>query len=271
MRNIFKVFLFSICVSIFSVSTFAQECFPKKNNSHLVYDQSNLLSASEEQSLDAKLTQFSLNSSNQIVVVIVDDLCGMDPAMYSTELGQKWGVGQAKEDNGIVILVKPTGGAGQRKTHISIGYGLEGVIPDAIAKRIVNNELLPNFKQGQFYNGLNQATGVLMALAIQEYDYQTYQKQSGGEKPVGAILFLVFLMVFFVIFLNYKRINTYAKTNNLGFWAALLLLNESSRSHRGSWNSFHGGSGGFGGGSSGGGFGGFGGGGFGGGGAGGSW
>lgn len=271
MKNIFKVFLISFGLFVYSSNVFAQDCFPKKNNQHLVYDQSNLLNTSEEELLDKKLKQFSLNSSNQIVVVIVNDICGMDPAMYTTELGHKWGVGQSKEDNGIVILVKPTGGAGQRKTHIAIGYGLEGIIPDAIAKRIVNNELLPNFKQGQFFNGLDQATDVLMALAIQEYDYQTYEKNSGGDKPIGAIVFLVFLMVFFVLFLNYKRINTYAKTNNVGFWAALLLLNQASRSHHGSWNHFHGGSGGFGGGSSGGGFGGFGGGGFGGGGAGGSW
>lgn len=270
MKNIFKVFLVGISFFVLQLNTFAQDCFPKKNHQHLVYDQFNLLNSSDEQKLDNKLKQFSLSSSTQIVVLIVDDLCGMDASMYSTELGQKWGVGQSKEDNGIVVLVKPTGGKGQRKTFIAVGYGLEGVIPDAIAKRIVNNELLPNFKQGNFYNGLNKATDVLMSLAIKEYDYKTYEKQTSSKKISGAVVLLVFLMVFFIIILNFKRVNTYAKTNNVGFWAALLLLNQASRSHHGSYNHFHGGTGGFGSGS-GGGFGGFGGGGFGGGGAGGSW
>jgi len=109
-----------------------------------------------------------------------------------------------------------------------------------------------------------------MSLAVNEYNYQAYEKKATSSKPVGGIIFLFFLMGFFFVFLNFKRVKTYATTNNLGFWAALALLNQTNRSHSGSWNNFNGGSGGFGGGSSGG-FGGFGGGGFGGGGAGGSW
>ena len=85
------------------------------------------------------------------MVVVVNDLCGMDKAMYATDLGQAWGVGRKGKDNGIVILIKPTGGKGQRRTFISVGYGLEGVIPDATAKLVVENEMIPNFKNRQFF------------------------------------------------------------------------------------------------------------------------
>lgn len=244
-------------------------CFPKKDNQHLLYDLSGLLNANEANQLDVKLKQFAANTSNQIVVVIVDDLCQMEPAQYATELGHSWGVGQSKEDNGIVVLVKPSGGAGERRTFIAVGYGLEGAIPDITAKQIVDNELIPNFRTGQFYRGLEQATNVLMSLAQGEYNSDEYAAKNHVNPlaVLGPLLF--FFLIFFLIF--GIRARKYAQTNNMSFWAAILLLSASQRSHRGGWNHFSGGGGSGSGGFGGGGFGGFGGGGFGGGGAGGSW
>ena len=223
----------------------------------------NFISSSEEAQLEQKLQDFARKSSNQIVVVIVDDLNGMEPWTYATELGQKWGVGQGNFDNGAVLLIKPTGGQNQRKTHIAVGYGLEGAIPDLTAKRIVDNELLPNFRQGFYYRGIDGATTVLMQLALGEYNSDEYAKKK--ENPVGAIivLIIIFVLVFFVFG---KRGggggNDSMGMSSRGFFYGALFSSMAGRGHSG-------GGGGFGGG--GGGFGGFGGGGFGGGGAGGSW
>lgn len=248
---------------------FAQkDCFPSKSN-RLVNDYLNILSPQDANVLEQKLVNFGNETSNQIVVIITGDLCGYEAMEYATEIGHKWGVGQAKFDNGIVILVKPTGGAGERKTFIAVGYGLEGAIPDAISKRIVEKELIPYFRQEQYAQGIDAATTVLMQLAKGEINSQDYAKKGGDATGALAIILIVFLVIFIVIATSIGQAKSYAKRNNMGWLAALILLSQSRSNHRGTFGNFSGGGGGFGGG--GGGFGGFGGGGFGGGGAGGSW
>lgn len=265
-----KLLLILLLIAGLSSLKAQNDCFPvqDKTNSKLVYDESNIFSASEEAQLNSRLIQVSNNTSNQIVVVVVDDLCGMDKAMYATELGHSWGVGRKGKDNGIVILIKPTGGKGQRKTFIAVGYGLEGVIPDATAKLIVENEMIPNFKKGAFYKGVDAALDVIVPLAKQEFNYQAYQQKVKKKRRGGGSMF--YLLILFGIFFLLSRIfsaRSYAQRNGLGLWEAFWLGNFlgggfGGSSHRGGWDDFN---------SGGGGFGGFGGGGFGGGGAGGDW
>jgi uncharacterized protein len=236
---------------------------PDRLVNNLSKEYPNFLSSQEAQLLENKLENFSNETSNQIVIVIVDDLNGYEPWDFATRLGDKWGVGQEKEDNGIVILIKPTGGQGNRKNHIAVGYGLEGVIPDLATKRIQENELIPYFKQGKFYEGLDRTTDVLMSLAKGEYNAKTYVKKQNSNGLIKAIIIIVIIFIFFIIRF---------RNNNGGRGGTTL----GGGSHRGGGGFFFGGfgsgyGGGFGGGSSGGGFGGFGGGGFGGGGSGGSW
>lgn len=245
------------------------DCIPARNESRLVYDASGVLTSEEVQSLDDKLQEFARSSSNQIAIVLVKDMCGYSPEQLATEIGDSWGLGQAKEDNGIVVLVKPEGGKGERHAFIAVGKGLEGPIPDATAYQIVQNEMLPNFRQGAFFDGLNSGTTVLMELARGEYDSNAYANKVSRKIPwqAGLIIFVIFLVI---IIAGLSRVKKYAATNDVSFWVALALMNAASRNHGGSWGNFTGGSGGFGS-RSGGGFGGFGGGSFGGGGAGGSW
>lgn len=251
-------------------STFADDCYPPKPN-RLVVDVVGILSDAEINALESKLRALNKNTSNQVVIVILDELCEGDAAMTATEIGHRWEVGQKEFDNGIVILVKPTGGPGARRTFIATGYGLEGAIPDATARLIVDREMLPAFKSENYYAGLDKALDVIAELARGEYDYQQYQKQGSTSPAVMIFPFLMIMGIWFLLF--YRRTRSYARSNNLGFWAALALMNAASGSHKGHYGSFRSGSGGFGGGfgGGGGGFGGFGGGGFGGGGAGGSW
>lgn len=230
---------------------------PRPNPPRLVnnYSATGFLSAAEIRSLEYKLQAFSDSTSNQIAIVIIDDLGPYEPWEFATELGEKWGIGQAKMDNGIVILIKPTGGPGQRKFFIATGSGLEGAIPDATCRQIENKEMIPYLKAGKHFEALNKTTDVLMALAVGEYNSTQYAKRSNKRLPKGLIIPIIFIILFFIL--------KSGKGGNNGMtMGATGFMLGSTFGRRGS---------GFAGGSSGGGFGGFGGGGFGGGGSGGSW
>jgi len=257
--------LLIVAFSIFNTAL-AEDCFPDKMDGvNLVYDETNSLSAPEQKQLNDFLINVSNQTSNQIVVAIVGDICGMDGAMYATELGQKWGVGRKGEDNGIVILVKPTKTNGPRTTFIAVGYGLEGVIPDATAKLIVENEMNPRFKSGQIYEGLVAGLQVIVPLVKQEFNYVAYQQQKGKKSRGVPYIFIIVIGV--VILSKIFGARSYANQNGISIWSALFMGSMIGSSFGGSgrsggYNNFS---------SGGGGFGGFGGGGFGGGGAGGDW
>lgn len=229
----------------------------------LVNDYSGILKNAEIQSLESKLSEFARNTSNQIVIVIINDLQGYDPADYAFRLGEKWGVGKKDKDNGIVVLVKPKTDNENGKIFIAVGYGLEGIIPDAVTKRIIEHEILPYFRQGKIYEGLNRGTDVLMSLAQKEFSSEKYLEQTKSQ-PSAILIFIIILIIFF-LFRTIFSVRRYSSINNIPFWLALMMM---SNSGRGSYYNSRSGGGFFGGG---GGFGGFGGGSFGGGGAGGSW
>ena len=257
--------LFILGVSAQSVD----DCYPPKPNK-LVVDAGNILTDQEEALLEKKLRALNKETSNQVVIVTLDKLCAGDAAMTAYEIGERWEVGQKGFNNGIVILVKASGGPGERHTFIATGYGLEGAIPDATAKLIVEREMVPHFKGKNYYAGLDKAVTVISELAREEYDYKAYNEKEQGGGLMALLPILFFIAVWF--FLIFRRTSIYARNNDLGFWAALALMNAASnRGRGGGFGGFSGGSGGFGGGGGGGGFGGFGGGSFGGGGAGGSW
>lgn len=244
-------------------------CFPPKpqEETSLVFQFTNFLDQQQAAYLNTKLTNFARETSNRIAVVAVDTLCGYPPSDFAFQLGEQWGFGKKGVDNGVLILVKPNGRAGDRHVFIAVGYGLEGAIPDLIAKRIVDEEILPRFRNGDFYGGMDKATDILMALAKGEIDVKSYGKEDVPWLPILVILgFFVFIFA-----MAARNAHRYAKVNNIDFWAAWALLNAASSSHPGKWRGFTGGGGSGWSGGGGGGFGGFGGGGFGGGGAGGSW
>ncbi|MDQ3111537.1 MAG: TPM domain-containing protein [Bacteroidota bacterium] len=214
------------------------------------------ISASEEAALEKKLVEFGEQTSNQIVVLIVDDFAGMDRNDYGVEIGRAWGVGQQKLNNGIVVLVKPTGGAGQRDAYIVVGYGLEGAIPDITAKHIAEDEMLPLFKDAKNYEALDAATTALMKLAKGEISSDAYNKKYSGKPS----LYIWILAIIFIIVAVARRKGGGGRGGFGPGMATGFFIGSSG---------FGRSSGGFGGG--GGGFGGFGGGSFGGGGGGGKW
>ncbi len=271
--------LFVVHCSLFTIHCFSQGIPDKPNPPRLVNDYVGLLSPQEQGMLEQKLDRFNDSSSTQIAVVIVKTLNDLEPADYAQQLGQKWGIGQKGKNNGIVILIKPTGGQGEKKVFIASGYGLEAVIPDATCKLIVENEMIPEFKQNNFIGGIDKAVNVIMALAKKDYPASAYNNKYGNKRNqkgtgLGGIIFVILMIVLVFFFANLNKTQSHLASNKkIPFWTLfwLMMFTNSSSGH---WNDFSRGSGGYGGNSGfggGGGFGGFGGGSFGGGGAGGSW
>jgi uncharacterized protein len=236
----------------------------------LVNDFAGMLNAGEINSLEQKLVTFNDSTSTQIAIVIVSTLGGYDPADFAQQLGEKWGIGQKGRNNGVLILVKPKTSDSRGEVQISTGYGVEGVIPDILSAEIIDQEILPSFRNDDYYQGLDKATSTMMSLARKEFTASEYaqkaKKSSGKGTPVGLIIFIVIIVIAMISRGSGGSNNRHISTGGLPFWMLMGMMN-SGRGSGGSWGGFSGGgsSGG------GGGFGGFGGGSFGGGGAGGSW
>ncbi|MDP1620823.1 MAG: TPM domain-containing protein [Bacteroidales bacterium] len=265
-----QVFVFLILLFAFSWEVKSQEIPARPDPPRLVNDFSGILGASEVQRLEQKLVLFNDSTSTQIVVVLVKSLNGYDKNEFARLIGEQWGVGQKGKNNGAVIVVKPKYPNEKGEACIQTGYGLEGAIPDALAKRIVDNEMIPNFSKGDYYAGIESATTAMISLVKGEYTADQYNKRVNKKSSPYAILIPIVIMMVVFMLMRGSRSRGKSIGKNIPFWAAMVLLGSMGRGHSGSWNNFSSGSGGFGGGG-GGGFGGFGGGSFGGGGAGGSW
>lgn len=236
----------------------------------LVNDLAGILSAAQAGSLERKLVDFDNSTYTQIAVITVNSLEGYDRADFAIRVGEKWEVGEAGFNNGVVILVKPRRGNERGEAFIATGYGLEGVIPDAIARRIVENEMIPHFRNDNYFEGISAATGVIMKLSLEEFSAREYM-ESTEESPYAALIILIiFMVIFFSAFGRARRIRGQSIGHSIPFWLLMSMMGSSSRTGRGSFGNFSSGRGSFGGGAAGS-FRGFGGGSFGGGGAGGSW
>jgi len=245
---------------------FAQDFPPVPNPPRLVNDFTQTLSPTEIAQLESKLVAYSDSTSSQIAIVIMQSVGQYAISDYTQRLAEQWGIGGTK-DNGILILAAMEG----RDVFISTGYGMEGAVPDALAKRIVENMIIPNFKQDEFYKGFDQATDMIFKLASGEYKAEDVQSDGNSG---GALIMLLFFAFFFVILplLRNKNDNNNhmgGKGGGVNLWTTIMLAGMLGGGG-GKFGDFSSGRGSFGGGG-GGGFGGFGGGGFGGGGAGGSW
>lgn len=253
---------FLLLVLLGSASAWSQT-FPELKGP--VVDQARVLDATSIRKLTQDLLTHERETSNQVVVVTLTSLEGHDIADYGYRLGRHWGIGQEGRNNGVLLIVAPT----ERKVRIEVGYGLEGALPDVLAHRIIEDDILPRFRQGNMASGISEGARMIMRAIKGEYEPlpQTSRK-SNRQDPI---------LIYFILAIGF-----------LGFFAYMRTLREGNlkpgewgwRSHRGRFRYGRGrrldgglpistgggfGSGGFGGGFSGGG------GGFGGGGASGGW
>lgn len=267
-----QFFLFiAIFFSVFAKAQIEKEIPNAPYPPKLVNDfTGHFLTASEQQQLEEKLVAYDDSSSNQIAVVIVDNLKGFSRDDYAVALGRKWGVGGQKQfSNGVVILVNTGEKGDQRGVFIATGYGLESAVTDLIADQIVQNTLLPNFKAGNNYQALDEATTQIIAAAAGKYTAPDDYHAGDSGFSLGGIL-LIALIVFIIIVIISRRggggNGGYVSRRGYSNWP-IIIPGGWPGGGGGGWS----GGGWSGGGGGGGGFGGFGGGSFGGGGAGGSW
>lgn len=261
----FKKFSFLIILFLLASLTGLAQEFPEKPN-RLVNDYTGTLSQDQIYQLEQKLVAFDDSTSTQIAVVLIQSVGVYDISDYTVRLAEAWGVGQKGKNNGLVLLAALK----DRKVSIQTGYGLEGALPDAITKRIIENEIKPSFREGNYYAGLDKATDAIIAYTKGEYkndDAQARPAKESGKFPVGLII----LIIIIIVVISKKggggkggQIIGSRGGSNLFWWTLM-----SGMGGRSGGGGFGGGHGGFGGG--GGGFGGFGGGSFGGGGSSGSW
>ena len=159
-----KKLIFFTLLLITSLAARTQDFPTPMHPRRIVNDFTGTFTPQQTAALEKKLRNFNDTSSTQIAVVTVPSLYGYAPNDYAQQLAEKWGIGQKGKDNGILVLLKPKKNNENGQVAIAVGYGLEGVIPDAIASRIIRNEMLPAFRQNDYYTGINKATDILMQL-----------------------------------------------------------------------------------------------------------
>ena len=252
----YNLLLVVLLVLLFGTGLTAQLPSPP-NPPRLVNDYTSTLTAHQVDVMERKLVAYNDSTSTQILVLLVNDLQGYSIEKYATEIGHSWGVGQKDKGNGLVILVKPKKGNERGQVNISPGYGMEEYVTDATAKRIIEKEMIPAFKDDDYYTGIDNAVNVIMDLCSGKFSQDEYSNDDGF--PLWLIILIIIAIVIILSKFSDNNGQSYTGGGHRTIWIPM-------------GGGFGGGGfgGGFGGGSSGG-FGGFGGGGFGGGGASGSW
>lgn len=258
--------LFFVVALLSFLPSFAQFTIPEKPDLQTsVYDYANLLNPQEKTQLEEKLIRYSDSTSTQIVLITIESLKGEDIGILTPKWGHQWGIGQAKEDNGVIVLVAEK----EHKVWISAGYGLEDRLTAGIGGEICRNIIIPEFRAGSYYNGLNKGADALFDVFKGKYKGERKQNKKGDGFPILPIIIII-VVIIIIIAKNKKdgggNSGSRGGSSRGMSLTDIILLSSLGRS-----------GGGFGGGSSGGGFGGggfgggFGGGGFSGGGSGGSW
>jgi uncharacterized protein len=252
---------------LLSAAAFAQFKIPETPKFQTsLYDYANLLSAGERKALEEKLIRYSDSTTTQIVVATVETINGEDIGILTPKWAHQWKIGQENEDNGVFILVAEK----EHKIWIAPGYGLEDRLTAGINGEIIRNVIIPEFKKGDYYAGLDKGADELFKVFTGKYK-GTRKGGDGGNEPIlPFIVFVVIFIIVIIIIAKNKRGGGGNRGNRGGFdLTDIIVLSSLGRGFGGGRGGGFGG-GGFGGG--GGGFGGgFGGGGFSGGGAGGSW
>jgi uncharacterized protein len=274
MKQFLAIFLLPLCL-LAAIRSSAQEVPAKPNPPTRVNDFAHVMTPDQVATLEQKLIAFNDSTTSDIVVVTVPDIGDADIGDYALKILRTWGIGDKKNNNGIVILADIK----DRKVYIAVGYGLEGAIPDVTARTIVDNEIVPNFRGGgndNYYRGFDQATDALIKAAAGEYKApEGYAGRHRQARNTGSGIG-IFIIIFIVIIIILSRRGGGGRGGG-GYYGGggflpFLLGTMAGRALGGGGGGFGGGGGGWGGGGGGGGFGGgFGGGSGGGGGAGGSW
>lgn len=191
--------LLFIVVWFISGNVLAQyEIPPKPSKETSVYDYINLLTPSQKSALETKLVRYADSTSTQIVCIIIASSKGEDISLLGAEWGQKWGIGQKGEDNGILITLAKD----DRKVDINTGYGIEYRITDLMSERIINRIMIPEFKNENYYAGLDKGSDAIFSALKGEFkEDRDFNKKEGGHIP----FFIIFIFIIILISLIKKE------------------------------------------------------------------
>ena len=266
-NNVKRRLLTACLVLCFTTLTVTAQVPARPDPPRLVNDFAGILG--DCQWLEDSLERIAMETSNQICVVTMNDFGGYDKAWMAYSIGEQWGVGKSDKDNGVVILIKPKTAEGKGEAFIAPGYGLEGAITDATSTRIVNNEMIPHFKEEDYLGGVWAGAQVVRDLATGEYNEKDYAQLSDDGDALLALIMFILIFAFLMYLAHKMNQGNNGNRNNgdTGTWGGPIIFTSGNDWGRGGSSWSGGGSWGGGGGS----WGGFGGGSFGGGGGGGSW
>ncbi len=265
-KKLDKIILLFFALITYDVLSIPQPIYPPR----LVNDFAGILNESQKATLEKVLVDYNDSTSTQILVITVSSLEGMDANLYAYKIGESWGVGQKGKNNGIVFLIKPKIKDSVGQVAISVGYGLEHVVTDALSKRIIEQVIIPYFKENDYYGGILAGTKAIMLASRGQYKADPKGNPDFEGTPVFALIILLFFFLTFIFSVIRSRRSHYHISskgeNDIFFWLFMgSIFRHSGGSKGNDWKNFSSGSGSFGG------FRGFGGGSFGGGGASGSW
>ena len=152
-RLLFLTFNFSFLIAVLSAQS-----FPKPTGR--VNDFASVIDSATEADLDRQIDQLEQKTSSEIAVVTVNSLDGMSVEEYANKLFKQWGIGQAKQDNGVLVLVAPN----DRAMRIEVGYGLEGVLPDGLAGEVIRDQFTPKFRNSDYSGGIKDGVDRLVTI-----------------------------------------------------------------------------------------------------------
>ena len=238
--------ILSILLIVFAVS-FANSqdklLFDISSPNSLVYDKTGFFNAEEIRALENKLNNLNRQTSTQIIVAVTSDLQGYDIDDYAVRLLRAWKPGKAGTDNGLVILIKPKNES-KGEIAISTGYGLEHLVTDALSRRIIETEVIPEFKRGNYYTGIEKAINTITALTQGQFTADEYMEHSGGKGSGIAGIIIMIIIFVLMSFFGRKGGGRSMGGSSLPFW---LMMGAMSSSRGSGYGGFSGGSGGFGG------------------------
>jgi uncharacterized protein len=194
-----KIYVLLFLGLLCSQTIFSQYNIPEKPLLETsVYDYVGLLSVAEKQQLERNLIRYSDSTSTQIVVAIIKSTEGENINYLGANWGEKWGIGQEKEDNGILILLARE----DKRIAINTGKGVEHLLTDALCKRIIESAIIPYFKKDDYFTGLNMGVATIYAVMSGEY---TNNNSASNESPAGFIFFLIILFIMLLIVFSKKN------------------------------------------------------------------
>jgi uncharacterized protein len=183
-------------LAVYAVGALAAELtFPALTGR--VVDAAGILSPEQRGALEAKLKAHEDKTSDQVVVATVPNLQGTTVEDYANRLFRDWKLGQAKTNNGVLLLVAPT----ERKVRIEVGYGLEGALTDALSKVIIAGAITPRFKTGDYFGGLDAGVdGILSILAGDAQEWQRKpQVRSDEVDPAQVAIFIALFLIVLIV------------------------------------------------------------------------